>query len=493
MTRPARQGRRTRRVAVARRAPGEPELAVAVRPGPPGWHVECAAISLSRIGSRRPGRRQRPDLPAPRFSAAHAESVTGERVRAPLRARRHDRLGRHKMSRAGATWCWSRGCGRGVDPAAIRLGLLAGHFTAATGSGATRCWPMPRPGCTAGAPARRCPPARTPPTRHPGPPLPGRRPGHPESARRRRRLDHRRPGVRRARRERTRSGGRGGRRCSAFRGADPSARRPVRLFRRHEFRERQGRLHHRWRQRCRGRGPPPRTTRAPTSCWRTWTSFERLTVRGDIVRATPGGVCTRRRARPSSLQRLADQAVEQFGGIDIVIANAGSASGGSVLNVDPAAFKTGIDVNVMGSIQHRAAALPSVIDRRGYVLVVSSLAPYAPIAGSACPAWPRPGSSTSPTRCAWRWPTTGRRRYRPHVVDRHPLVRDGTAEFSSMRAAIEEMPGPLSKITWYSRRPSSREHRAAPTATSTARVGWACSAGSPIPSTGAGCCCCSGC
>ena len=41
----------------------------------------------------------------------------------------------------------------------------------------------------------------------------------------------------------------------------------------------------------------------------------------------------------SSLQRLADQAVEQFGGIDIVIANAGIGVYGSVLNVDPAAFR----------------------------------------------------------------------------------------------------------------------------------------------------------
>ncbi|EUA42103.1 short-chain dehydrogenase/reductase family oxidoreductase [Mycobacterium xenopi 4042] len=45
------------------------------------------------------------------------------------------------------------------------------------------------------------------------------------------------------------------------------------------------------------------------------------------------------------------------------------------------------------------AALPSVIDRRGYVLIVSSLAAYA-----AARAWrritpPKPRSSTSPTRC----------------------------------------------------------------------------------------------
>ena len=150
----------------------------------------------------------------------------------------------------------------------------------------------------------------------------------------------------------------------------------------------------------------------------------------------------------SSLQRLADQAVEQFGGIDIVIANAGIGVYGTVLNVDPAAFKTGIDVNVMGVFNTVRAALPSVIDRRGYVLVVSSLAAYAPIAGSACYSLAKAGGE--------HFANALRLEVAHHGVDvgtAHmswidtPLVRDGTAEFSSMRAAIEEMPGPLSKIT----------------------------------------------
>ena len=54
-----------------------------------------------------------------------------------------------------------------------------------------------------------------------------------------------------------------------------------------------------------------------------------------------------------------------------------------MLNVDPEAFKTCIDVNVLGVFHTVRAALPSVIERRGYVLIVSSLAAYAPVAGLA--------------------------------------------------------------------------------------------------------------
>lgn len=49
-----------------------------------------------------------------------------------------------------------------------------------------------------------------------------------------------------------------------------------------------------------------------------------------------------------AMQAAAGQAVERFGGIDVVVANAGIASYGSVLQVDPEAFKRVLDVNVLG-------------------------------------------------------------------------------------------------------------------------------------------------
>lgn len=84
-----------------------------------------------------------------------------------------------------------------------------------------------------------------------------------------------------------------------------------------------------------------------------------------------------------AMQAVADDAVARFGGIDVVVANAGIASYGSVAQVDPLAFKRLLDINVLGVFHTVRAALPSIIERRGYVLIVSSLAAYAAAPGLA--------------------------------------------------------------------------------------------------------------
>src|SRR5271169_852604 len=50
----------------------------------------------------------------------------------------------------------------------------------------------------------------------------------------------------------------------------------------------------------------------------------------------------------AAMQAAAAKAVETFGGIDTVVANAGIASYGSVLHVDPDAVKRVLDVNLLG-------------------------------------------------------------------------------------------------------------------------------------------------
>ncbi|WP_156448627.1 short-chain dehydrogenase/reductase, partial [Mycobacterium sp. NAZ190054] len=84
-----------------------------------------------------------------------------------------------------------------------------------------------------------------------------------------------------------------------------------------------------------------------------------------------------------AMEAAAASAVDRFGGIDIVMANAGIATYGSVLQVDPQAFRTLMDVNVTGVFHTVRATLPSVLERRGYVLIVSSLAAYAAAPGLA--------------------------------------------------------------------------------------------------------------
>ncbi|MEP9392981.1 SDR family NAD(P)-dependent oxidoreductase [Gordonia sp. VNQ95] len=68
-------------------------------------------------------------------------------------------------------------------------------------------------------------------------------------------------------------------------------------------------------------------------------------------------------------------------GIDVVIANAGIHSDGTVRHVDPVAFRRLIEVNVIGVFTTVQASTEAIIERRGYILIVSSAAADLPMAG----------------------------------------------------------------------------------------------------------------
>jgi NAD(P)-dependent dehydrogenase (short-subunit alcohol dehydrogenase family) len=70
-------------------------------------------------------------------------------------------------------------------------------------------------------------------------------------------------------------------------------------------------------------------------------------------------------------------AVDRFGGIDVVMANAGISNAGMVRSTDPAAFERTIEINLLGVWRTVRACLPHVIERRGYVLVIASMAAVA--------------------------------------------------------------------------------------------------------------------
>ena len=83
----------------------------------------------------------------------------------------------------------------------------------------------------------------------------------------------------------------------------------------------------------------------------------------------------------ASVQAAVDGTVEALGGIDIVLANAGIGTYGTAEKGDPEAWMRTIDINLNGAYRTLHATLPHVIERRGYIGVVCSIASFAPLAG----------------------------------------------------------------------------------------------------------------
>ena len=149
-----------------------------------------------------------------------------------------------------------------------------------------------------------------------------------------------------------------------------------------------------------------------------------------------------------AMQAAAAQAVERFGGIDVVVANAGIASYGSVLQVDPEAFKRVLDVNVLGVFHTVRATLPAVIDRRGYVLIVSSLAAFTAAPGLAPYNSSKAGIEMLANALRLEVAHLGVGVGSAHMswIDT-ALVRDTKADLPSFGELLARLPWPLNKTT----------------------------------------------
>jgi NAD(P)-dependent dehydrogenase (short-subunit alcohol dehydrogenase family) len=79
-----------------------------------------------------------------------------------------------------------------------------------------------------------------------------------------------------------------------------------------------------------------------------------------------------------AMNQVAAEVKERFGRVDIVIANAGVATGGPLMHSDPAAWRRVIEVNLIGSAVTARAFLPSLVETRGYLLQIASLAALTP-------------------------------------------------------------------------------------------------------------------
>jgi len=77
-----------------------------------------------------------------------------------------------------------------------------------------------------------------------------------------------------------------------------------------------------------------------------------------------------------AMRRIGDT----HGGIDVLINNAGLTHLGLLRDTDVAVLRKVMDVNFFGAVHCTKAALPSLLERRGQLIVISSVAGFAPLA-----------------------------------------------------------------------------------------------------------------
>jgi len=80
----------------------------------------------------------------------------------------------------------------------------------------------------------------------------------------------------------------------------------------------------------------------------------------------------------SSAEALVETTVEEFGGLDLLVNNAGLARGGDVADLPTEDYRTMMETNVDGCFFTSRAALPSLIDASGTLVFVGSFAGQYP-------------------------------------------------------------------------------------------------------------------
>jgi short-subunit dehydrogenase len=150
----------------------------------------------------------------------------------------------------------------------------------------------------------------------------------------------------------------------------------------------------------------------------------------------------------AALDRAVAGTVQALGGIDVVVANAGIGSFGTVAVTPLEAQVRVIEVNLVGVLRTVAATLPQVAERRGYYLLVSSLAALAPSPGFA--AYCASKSGVEQLGNALRIEVAGKG---VDVGVAHPswvdtdLVRDVRQDFRSFEEILRRLPGPFGRMT----------------------------------------------
>jgi NAD(P)-dependent dehydrogenase (short-subunit alcohol dehydrogenase family) len=83
----------------------------------------------------------------------------------------------------------------------------------------------------------------------------------------------------------------------------------------------------------------------------------------------------------AACRRAVGDVIARFGGVDVLINNAGITHRSAFADTDMVVFRKVMDVNFFGAVHCTKAALPSLVARRGLIIAVSSIAGIAPLYG----------------------------------------------------------------------------------------------------------------
>ncbi|HLM04814.1 MAG TPA: SDR family oxidoreductase [Blastococcus sp.] len=149
-----------------------------------------------------------------------------------------------------------------------------------------------------------------------------------------------------------------------------------------------------------------------------------------------------------ALQAAVERTVEAFGGLDVVVANAGIAPLTTVMTSSARALARTIEVNLIGAMLTAHAALPSVAERKGHVLLISSAAAFTVLPGMSAYCAAKAGlerfGDALRLEVAHRGVT---------VASAHPtwidtdMVRDTEDALPTFKATRKQLPGPLGAFT----------------------------------------------
>ena len=150
----------------------------------------------------------------------------------------------------------------------------------------------------------------------------------------------------------------------------------------------------------------------------------------------------------AALDAATAHAVAELGGIDVVIANAGIANQGTVAQSPADAVARTLEVNLIGVSRTVSATVEHVIARRGYFLLVSSLAAFTALPGMAAYCGSKAGVEQFGNALRFELAHKGVMVGTAHMgwIDTD-LVRDVKADSSTFEDTLRKLPGPLGALT----------------------------------------------